>query len=64
MGFYATLVAATVIGLAIPYAPVNPIRALVLSAVLNGLVAAPLMALIMLLATTDALWAASCCPNR
>ena len=47
--FYATLVAATVIGAAINFTSIDPIRALLLSAVLNGIVAVPVMALMMLI---------------
>jgi NRAMP (natural resistance-associated macrophage protein)-like metal ion transporter len=46
--FYAVIVAATLVGMAINFLGINPITALVLSAVLNGLVAAPLVILIML----------------
>jgi NRAMP (natural resistance-associated macrophage protein)-like metal ion transporter len=43
-GFYGTLIAATVIGTLIDFTPVDPIRALVWSAVVNGIVAVPIMA--------------------
>jgi Mn2+/Fe2+ NRAMP family transporter len=46
--FYAVIVAATLVGMAINFFGINPITALVLSAVLNGLVAGPLVVLIML----------------
>jgi NRAMP (natural resistance-associated macrophage protein)-like metal ion transporter len=46
--FYAVIVAATLVGMAINFLGINPITALVLSAVLNGLVAAPLLVLVML----------------
>jgi Mn2+/Fe2+ NRAMP family transporter len=42
-GFYAIIVVATFLGLLIDWSPVNPIRALFWSAVLNGLAAVPLM---------------------
>jgi len=42
-GFYSIIVAATVIGVLIDWSPINPIRALYWSAVLNGLAAVPLM---------------------
>ncbi|WP_298215089.1 NRAMP family divalent metal transporter [Acidocella sp.] len=48
--FYATLIIATIIGMIINFAPVNPIKALVWSAVINGVVAVPVMAVMMLLA--------------
>ena len=46
--FYVVIVAATLVGMAINFVGINPITALVLSAVLNGLVAAPLLVLVML----------------
>jgi Mn2+/Fe2+ NRAMP family transporter len=48
--FYAVIVAATAIGVAINFLGVNPITALVLSAVINGLLAAPLLVVVMLVA--------------
>lgn len=48
--FYATIVLATVIGVIVDFAPVNPMRALYLSAALNGVVAVPVMAVMMVLA--------------
>ncbi|MDQ6793461.1 MAG: divalent metal cation transporter, partial [Chloroflexota bacterium] len=45
--FYVVIVAATLVGMAINFVGINPITALVLSAVLNGLVAAPLLVLVM-----------------
>jgi len=47
--FYAAIVLATLVGMVIDYAPVNPIRALVWSADINGIVAVPLMVLLMVL---------------
>lgn len=49
-GFYAILSAATVVGVAIDLANVDPIQALLWSAVANGVVAVPIMAIMMLLA--------------
>ena len=49
-GFYAIIVAATVIGAGIDFAPIDPIKALFWSAVINGVVAVPIMAVMMLLA--------------
>jgi NRAMP (natural resistance-associated macrophage protein)-like metal ion transporter len=46
--FYAVIVAATLVGMAINFLGINPISALVLSAVLNGLIAGPLLILVML----------------
>jgi Mn2+/Fe2+ NRAMP family transporter len=50
-GFYAIIVAAIVIGAGIDFAPIDPIKALFWSAVINGVVAVPLMAVMMLLAS-------------
>jgi NRAMP (natural resistance-associated macrophage protein)-like metal ion transporter len=47
--FYATLVIATLVGMILNVMPVNPIRALYWSAVINGVVAVPVMAIVMLL---------------
>jgi NRAMP (natural resistance-associated macrophage protein)-like metal ion transporter len=50
--FYGTVAAATFCGVLLNFLPVDPIRALFLSAVVNGMVAAPVMAIIMLMATS------------
>jgi Mn2+/Fe2+ NRAMP family transporter len=52
--FYATIALATLVGMLVHFAPVSPIRALFWSAVLNGVVAVPLMGILMLLATSPA----------
>jgi Mn2+/Fe2+ NRAMP family transporter len=49
-GFYTIIAVSYAAALSLQYAPVDPMRALVLSAMLNGVVAVPLMALILLLA--------------
>ena len=49
--FYGTIAIATMGGVLLNFLPVDPIRALFLSAVVNGIVAAPVMAIIMLMAT-------------
>ncbi len=49
-GFYATIGAATCFGLLLNFIHLNPIKALFYSAVLNGVVAGPVMAFMMLLA--------------
>ncbi len=46
-GFYTVLVAATLIGTAIDFTPLDPIKALVWSAVVNGVVAVPIMVAMM-----------------
>ena len=50
-GFYAVITLATLIGLGIDYTPVDPIKALFWSAVLNGVIAVPIMAAMMVVAT-------------
>jgi NRAMP (natural resistance-associated macrophage protein)-like metal ion transporter len=50
-GFYATIAAVTLLGMALNYASVSPIKALFWSAVINGLSAGPIMILIMLIAS-------------
>jgi Mn2+/Fe2+ NRAMP family transporter len=50
-GFYAIIVAAIVIGVVIDFAPLDPIKALFWSAVINGIVALPIMVVMMLLAS-------------
>jgi NRAMP (natural resistance-associated macrophage protein)-like metal ion transporter len=47
VGFYSVLGAATLLGLGIIWSPLDPVRALFWSAVLNGLVAAPMMVAMM-----------------
>ncbi len=48
-GFYAIIALATLLGLALVLLRVDPIKALFYSAVINGVAAAPIMALIMLM---------------
>ena len=48
--FYATIVIATVVGILLNFAPINPIKALYWCAVINGIVAVPVMGLMMLMA--------------
>ena len=45
--FYATIAAATVVGVGLNFTPINPIKALYWSAVVNGVVAVPVMAVMM-----------------
>jgi Mn2+/Fe2+ NRAMP family transporter len=49
-GFYAVIAGSVLIGLVIQYSPINPMKALFWSAVINGVVAVPLMVVIILLA--------------
>jgi len=50
--FYSAIAVATVIGLLMNFLRVDPVKALVWAAALNGLVAAPLMVVIMLMASS------------
>ncbi len=50
ISFYSVLALAALIGIGLNFTPVNPISALYWSAVINGVLAVPLMVLIMLLA--------------
>ena len=50
-GFYSIVAAATVIGVSIDLAGVDSIKALIVAAILNGIVSVPIMAILMLLAT-------------
>jgi NRAMP (natural resistance-associated macrophage protein)-like metal ion transporter len=50
-GFYGVITVATLIGLAINFVGVDPIKALIVTAVLNGVVAVPLIALITMISS-------------
>ncbi|MGB8861269.1 MAG: divalent metal cation transporter, partial [Ilumatobacteraceae bacterium] len=52
-GFYSVIVASMAIGLAMDAIGVNPIRALYLSAIFNGVTAPPLIVLIVILARSQ-----------
>ena len=49
-GFYGIIAAATMIGVAINFMPIDPIKALFWSAVINGVIAVPVMVVMMLMA--------------
>ena len=49
-GFYGVIAVATVGGVALCFTPIDPVKALFWSAVLNGVIAVPIMAVMMLLA--------------
>jgi Mn2+/Fe2+ NRAMP family transporter len=49
-GFYAILTIATLLGVALNFTSIDPIKALFWSAVINGVIAVPIMAVMMLLA--------------
>jgi Mn2+/Fe2+ NRAMP family transporter len=53
--FYAVLVAATLIGIAQNFLGMDPIRALFWSAVINGVVAVPLMVMLMIMSANRAI---------
>jgi len=50
-GFYGIIALSVMAGLVIQYTPISPMKALFWSAVINGVIAVPLMAVILLLAT-------------
>jgi NRAMP (natural resistance-associated macrophage protein)-like metal ion transporter len=50
--FYAAITVATLIGLALNFMHIDPVKALFWAAILNGVVAAPLMAVIMVMASS------------
>ena len=50
-GFYGVIVAAVVLGLAVGYSGLDPIRALFWSAVINGVISVPIMAAMMVVAS-------------
>jgi Mn2+/Fe2+ NRAMP family transporter len=54
-GFYGVIAAATLVGLLINFLGVNPIQALVYTAVINGVAAVPLLVLILLVANNRAI---------
>ena len=49
-GFYAVIGASVLLGVGIDYSPIDPIKALYWSAVLNGVIAVPMMAAMMIVA--------------
>ena len=49
-GFYTILSIATLVGVGITFTPIDPIKALFWSAVINGVIAVPIMAVMMLMA--------------
>jgi Mn2+/Fe2+ NRAMP family transporter len=51
-GFYSVIGAAVVLGLGIDWSPIDPIKALYWSAVLNGVIAVPMMAALMFVASS------------
>jgi Mn2+/Fe2+ NRAMP family transporter len=49
--FYGVIVGAMLIGLAIAFSPINPMKALYWTAVINGVLATPLMVVMMLISS-------------
>jgi len=49
-GFYGIIILATVLGICLNFTPIDPIKALFWSAVINGVVAVPVMIIMMLMA--------------
>ena len=49
-GFYGVIAAATLVGMLLNFVGINPISALVYTAIINGIVAVPLLVLILLVA--------------
>ena len=49
-GFYAILTVATLVGVALNFTGIPPVRALIWSAVINGVISVPIMAVMMLMA--------------
>ncbi len=56
-GFYAVIGAAMLLGIGIDFSPIDPFQALYWSAVLNGLIAVPMMAAMMFVARHDCMGA-------
>jgi Mn2+/Fe2+ NRAMP family transporter len=52
-GFYSIITLATLIGAGIDFTDIDPIRALIWSAMLNGVIAVPIMALMMRMAVRE-----------
>ena len=48
-GFYGIIIVSVLLGLVIQYTPISPMKALFWSAVINGVIAVPLMVVIILL---------------
>jgi len=59
-GFYGVIAVSVLAGLFIQYTPINPMKALFWSAVINGVVAVPLMAVIILLVSSKSVMGDLC----
>ena len=51
-GFYAVITVATLLGILVNFTPIDPIKALIWTAVINGITAAPLMVVMMLMTSS------------
>ncbi|WP_404336761.1 NRAMP family divalent metal transporter [Sphingomonas sp. MMS12-HWE2-04] len=52
-GFYSVIAVATLLGIGLDWAPIEPIQALFWSAVINGVAAVPIMAVMMIVASSE-----------
>ena len=50
LGFYGILIAATLVGVALNFTSIDPVKALIWAAVINGVISVPIMAVMMLMA--------------
>jgi Mn2+/Fe2+ NRAMP family transporter len=57
VAFYATIALATLMGVVVNFSPISPIRALYWSAVINGVVAVPVMCVMMLMTANSSIMA-------
>lgn len=57
-GFYGVIALSIIMGLIIQYSPISPMKALFWSAVINGVVAVPLMVVVIILASNKAVMGA------
>ena len=57
-GFYGVIAVSVLVGLFIQYSPISPMKALFWSAVINGVVAVPLMVVIILMASSKSVMGA------
>ena len=55
VGFYGIIAAATIIGFGLGFTSIDPIKMLIWSAVINGIVAVPIMAVMMVIISEDSL---------
>jgi NRAMP (natural resistance-associated macrophage protein)-like metal ion transporter len=63
-GFYGVLISATLVGTLVDFTALDPIKALVWSAVVNGVVAVPIMCVMMLLGTNKTILGAATLTRR